>query len=256
MNINIRFGEEPSKKQTTKATMKKIALKTTPTPSLNIESINFQYEVEYDCSTHNLGGEGYHAGDEGIDSININSVNIDKVIKIICENLSGFNTGEGTINRYCVDRLCRIHKLYSREAFEGEVRGGYYGDEVESIHINHSIASELYLALMGAFVLNSLKEKTLYLLEKEYGFILPEITQANNFSLESFSLKSDCKFSFQENYMRKIDAEVISHYKDYDGIICILLKKDRGYRIIDGYHRWVAHNKYRKDYLMKAIVIS
>ncbi len=85
-----------------------------------------------------------------------------------------------------------------------------------------------------AFAICDINERVKYLLELEYGYLLPELDGCK-YELVTIDLE-DVVFGSDGHY-RKIQKENIEHYLDYKGIRGVVRKNGDKYKIIDGYHR-------------------
>jgi hypothetical protein len=147
-----------------------------------------------------------------------------------------YGTGKA-IDVYCIDRVLRCNKVWEDNRWNIEVEGGYYGQEIGQVTLDSAFANTIQNDIEKVISLRTIKEKINFLLELEYGYILPEL-EGCDYELSTVSL-SDIVFGSDGHY-RKIQRECVDHYmgEGYSGIRGIL-KKDGAdkYKIIDGYHR-------------------
>ena len=140
------------------------------------------------------------------------------------------------IDIYTIDRILRSYKIWENENWNIEVEGGYYGQEAGNVTIKESIADKIDEELWTVFSLPSLKEKIEYLLNVEYGKVLPELS---NCSYESIVIDKDEVVFGVENHLNKVMKKDLDFYSDknYSGIRGIVVKSGDKWRIVDGYHR-------------------
>jgi hypothetical protein len=140
------------------------------------------------------------------------------------------------IDIYTIDRILRINKVYEPTNWEVQVCGGYYGQEIDDIILDDSIARKVEDQLDKAFDIIDLTERIEYLLMLEYGELLPSL-QGCKYSVETVE-RDSIIFGSDEHY-RKVNSKNLEHYSDkkYQGIRGIVLVKGDKFRLIDGYHR-------------------
>jgi hypothetical protein len=140
------------------------------------------------------------------------------------------------IDIYTIDRILRINKVYEPTNWEVQVCGGYYGQEIDDIILDDSVARKVEEQLDKAFDIIDLTERIEYLLMLEYGKILPELKD-RKYSIETIE-RDSIIFGSDEHY-RKVNTKSLDHYSDrnYTGIRGIALSKNDKFRLIDGYHR-------------------
>lgn len=131
--------------------------------------------------------------------------------------------GTTTLEKYILDRLYSIYKLYDSSNYNVLIGGGYYGEEVYGIN-NDNI--DKLIEQFNSLQHLSLKETLLGLLELEYNHI-PNFLNEASFTETIFELSN-------LNYLmlKKDKCEL-------NTLIPIAILYDNGYeyRIIDGNHR-------------------
>ena len=221
-----------------------------------LKDIKFQYNGVYVDYSYTYDCENYGCDEEGIcrcGSIKnecIESVNVSLIVKKIYDEF--FEQGKAAnrnnainevlygigkdIDIYTIDRIIRSYKIWENENWNIEVEGGYYGQEVNDVRIKESIADKIEEELLIVFSLPSLKEKIEYLLNVEYGKVLPELS---NCSYESIVIDKDEVVFGVENHLNKVMKKDLDFYSDknYSGIRGIVVKSGDKWRIVDGYHR-------------------
>jgi len=221
---------------------------------------SFQYCTEYDYDSQTSCSES-GCDDEGIcrcstiENAHIISVNVTSMVNDIypsyfdkslstkrnntINSILGGTSKE--IDKYTIDRILRINKVYEPTNWEINVCGGYYGQEIDNIILEDSIARKLEEQIDEALSIIELTTRVEYLLNLEYGHILPSL-QNCQYSVET--IERDKIIFGNDNHYKKINLKNIEHYSDnnYSSIRGIVLKKDQEYRLIDGYHRCSSTN--------------
>jgi hypothetical protein len=216
---------------------------------------NFRYNVNYDYSDYR-NCDAYGCDDEGIcrcgtiENAHVLTVDIPSIVNEIYANHfdnslaskrnSTINSILGGVSKeidiYTIDRILRINKAYEPTNWEVQVCGGYYGQEIDDIILEDSVAQKIENQINEALSIIDLTSRIEYLLKLEYGNILPAL-QGRQYSLETVE-RDSIIFGSDEHY-RKVNTKSLDHYSDknYQGIRGIALVKDGRFRLIDGYHR-------------------
>ena len=221
-----------------------------------LKDITFQYNGAYVDYGYTYDCENYGCDEEGIcrcgtiNNEHIDSVDVSLIVKRIYDEF--FEQGKAAnrnnainevlygigkdIDIYTIDRILRSYKIWENDNWNIEVDGGYYGQEAGNVTIKESIADKIDEELWTVFSLPSLKEKIEYLLNVEYGKVLPELSNCN---YESIVIDKDEVVFGVENHLNKVMKKDLDFYSDknYSGIRGIVVKSGDKWRIVDGYHR-------------------
>ena len=221
-----------------------------------LKDITFQYNGVYVDYGYTYDCENYGCDEEGIcrcgtiNNEHIDSVDVSLIVKRIYDEF--FEQGKASnrnnainevlygigkdIDIYTIDRILRSYKIWENDNWNIEVDGGYYGQEAGNVTIKESIADKIDEELWTVFSLPSLKEKIEYLLNVEYGKILPELSNCN---YESIVIDKDDVVFGVEKHLNKVMKKDLDFYSDknYSGIRGIVVKSGDKWRIVDGYHR-------------------
>ena len=212
------------------------------------ERTNLQYEVDYDYQRSECTCNAYEDGDycrcTTIERAWVESINVKLVIKKLydkyCKNPSD-------MDEYCFDRICTAFKIYDKDYYEVESCGGYYGEEIEGVYfINESKIVDAFLEVLK---FETDIEKVKFVLELEYGYLLDKVkstTVAYIFPVATKTIELP-----QQEYFVRLDKEVIEDYKNRKLPVAVCLECGGRYKLIDGYHRFVAN----KDRATNQIII-
>lgn len=221
-----------------------------------LKDITFQYNGAYVDYGYTYDCENYGCDEEGIcrcgtiNNEHIDSVDVSLIVKRIYDEF--FEQGKAAnrnnainevlygigkdIDIYTIDRILRSYKIWENDNWNIEVDGGYYGQEAGNVTIKESIADKIDEELWTVFSLPSLKEKIEYLLNVEYGKVLPELSNCN---YESIVIDKDDVIFGVEKHLNKVMKKDLDFYSDknYSGLRGIVVKSGDKWRIVDGYHR-------------------
>jgi hypothetical protein len=210
--------------------------------------ISYDYDTEYSCEESGCIEEricrcGYITNTY-LNKVDISAIATNIYSEIFDKSLStkrhnAINSLWGIseeIEKYTIDRILRLNKVWKPEFWQINVDGGYYGQEIDDIVLNDDIAQTINSQLEKAFDIDSLSERIEYLLELENGFLLDDL-KLKNYSVENIN-RNDIIFSNPEHYKRVLLDE-LEHYSDknYTGIRGIVKKDGDKWKVIDGYHR-------------------
>jgi hypothetical protein len=210
---------------------------------------NYDYDAYRDCGAHGCDEEGI-CRCETLENAHVVTVDIPSIVNEIYNSIfdsslsskrnSTINSILGGVSKeidiYTIDRILRINKAYEPTNWEVQVCGGYYGQEIDDVLLENSVAQKIEDQINEALSIIDLTPRIEYLLMLEYGSILPAL-QGRQYSIETVE-RDSIIFGSDEHY-RKVNTKSLGHYSDknYDGIRGIALVKDGKFRLIDGYHR-------------------
>jgi hypothetical protein len=210
---------------------------------------NYDYDAYRDCGAHGCDEEGI-CRCETLENAHVVTVDIPSIVNEIYNSIfdnslsskrnSAINSILGGVSKeidiYTIDRILRINKAYEPTNWEVQVCGGYYGQEIDDVLLENSVAQKIEEQINEALSIIDLTPRIEYLLMLEYGSILPAL-QGRQYSIETVE-RDSIIFGSDEHY-RKVNTKSLDHYSDknYNGIRGIALVKDNRYRLIDGYHR-------------------
>lgn len=226
-------------------------------------SVSYNYDTEYSCEESGCNEEGIcrcgHITNTYLTKVDVSGVAATIFSEIFDNSIStkrhnAINSLWGIsdeIEKYTIDRILRINKIWKPEFWEINVTGGYYGQEVDDVVLTEDAVQKLNTQLEKAFEIDNLTQRIEYLLELENGFILDELKD-KRYSVSVIDI-DDIIFS-NKDHKSRILIEDIDHYSDrnYYGIRGIVKKDEKKFRLIDGYHRL----SKTENKLVKVLVIS
>lgn len=226
-------------------------------------SVSYDYDTEYSCEESGCVEEGIcrcgYITNTYLTKVDVSGVSANIYSEIFDNSIS--TKRNNTINslwgiteeveKYTIDRILRINKIWKPKFWEINVTGGYYGQEIEDVVLVENMVQKLNNQLEKAFEIDSLTERIEYLLELENGFILDELKDKSY--VVSVIDRNDVIFTNPEHHNRVI-IEELEHYSDknYTGIRGIVKKDGNKFKIIDGYHRI----SKTENKLVKVLVVS
>ncbi len=211
--------------------------------------VSENYSNSYDCEGYGCDAEGVcRCGtieDASIDSVDVYRLGAE-IYNLYFDNDSLGAKRDNKIRNllygsnkefdlYTIDRILRKVKIWENDKWDIGVDGGYYGDEIDNIHIKISVCEVIDSYIDEAFSL-SFNERVEYLLKLEYGYLLEKL---QGLEFEVVSLDRLKVIFPNDNYYKNIKEEHYDHYADrnYQGIRGIAVLDDGFYKLIDGYHR-------------------
>jgi hypothetical protein len=203
---------------------------------------DFHYNCEYDYSTENHC-EDYGCDDEGIcrcstmEDFHITEINFNSVVNKFVKNLT-----EDDFTAYCIERICNALKLWDINNWGHNIIHSYYGEEIEDIKIEAETQIELNKWINKVLKAKTNKDKLFVILELEYGYVLEELKEYQDWDIVS-DIPLSVIVAGQTEHYTKLDKKIIKKYSDYKLPIGVCISKgDGSYRLIDGYHRFRAMN--------------
>lgn len=207
--------------------------------TISLENVHFRYSgVDYDydtsrdCEAH---GCDSICRCSIITSIRVRSVNASSLAEAI---IRGLKIRED-LDKYAIDRIVRSLKLYETNIWDVTKGPGYYGEEITGVDLPWDTKGELRQTIENYI---NAPNKIEFLLQLEYGYLLPVVT---NKKWEIRSVPIGQVVAAQDDYRKKVSGDL---YKEYDGVVAIVVPNGDKLRLIDGYHRYVSavNNNKRK----------
>lgn len=206
---------------------------------LTFKKTNLDWSVDYDydrspCHCHEWICRCTTIERAWVEKVDVQEV-VDKLYRTHCKNATD-------LDKYCFDRICHVFKIYDKELYEVETGGGYYGEEVYGVYFDdEEKVVKAYHELLG---LETDIGKIKYCLKLEYGYFLDCIATASYVTIAEVD-PNEISIP-QKEYFQKVNRHVIEAYENRKLPIAVCVKEDGRYRLIDGYHRFVANNDKEK----------
>ena len=212
-------------------------------------SVSYNYDTVYSCEESGCNEEGIcrcgYVTNTYLKSVDVGSIANNLYSEIFDNSIStkrhnAINSLWGIsedIEKYTIDRILRINKVWKPEFWDINVTGGYYGQEVGEVVLIEDIVQKLNSQLEKAFEIDNLTKRIEYLLELENGFILEDIKD-KKYRIVVIDI-DDIIFT-NPDHKRRVLTEELEHYSDknYKGIRAIVKKDSMNkWKLIDGYHR-------------------
>lgn len=201
---------------------------------INFERTNLQWIVDYDYDRSACTCDADYCRCTTIEYAWIDNINVNKVVKKLYDTHS---RTDSDIDEYCFDRICSVFKIYDKDYYEIETCSGYYGEEVDGVYFENE--EKIFNAYYEVIALNTNIEKIKYCLKLEYNYLIDRVESA---SLAHILKASPSSIRLpQTEYFIKLENNVIENYKDRELPVAVCVRDGGCYRLIDGYHRYIAN---------------
>jgi len=197
---------------------------------------DLNYYVDYDYDRTPCECDDYICRCTRIESTRVENVSFNKVYSILCKK---YCKSASEIETYCFDRICSVFRLYDKYLYDVDVCGGYYGEEIAGVFFEKE--EDIVNTYNEVTLLKNDIDKIKYVLELEYGYLLPSLEYAKNAHIEL--VETNLVFPPQREYLVKLNRDVIEEYKHRILPVCVCIKNNDQYTLIDGYHRFVANKE-------------
>jgi hypothetical protein len=225
--------------------------------------VSYDYDTIYSCEESGCNEEGIcrcgHITNTYLNKVDVSAIVTNIYSEIFDNSIStkrnnAINSLWGIseeIQKYTIDRILRVNKIWKPQFWDINVSGGYYGQEIDEVVLIEDMVLKINSQLERAFQIDNLSERVEYLLTLENGFILDDIKD-KKYHISVIDI-DDIIFSNTE-HKRKIIIEELEHYSDrnYKGIRSIVKKDGLKFKLIDGYHRL----SKTENKLVKVLIIS
>ena len=225
--------------------------------------VSYDYDTIYSCEESGCNEEGIcrcgHITNTYLNKVDVSAIVTNIYSEIFDNSIStkrnnAINSLWGIsseIQKYTIDRILRVNKIWKPEFWNINVSGGYYGQEIDEVILIEDMVLKINSQLEMAFQIDNLSERVEYLLTLENGFILDDIKD-KKYHISVIDI-DDIIFSNTE-HKRKVVIEELEHYSDrnYSGIRGTVKKDGIKFKLIDGYHRL----SKTENKLVKVLVIE
>lgn len=190
-------------------------------------SLDIDYDEDYDCEAF------------GCDSIcrcrtisinKVDSVNIVGIITGLFDAINNCKIVLSPIEAYCLERIFNKY-LSSTHAYDVEVMGDYYGDELIA-NFNQEIIKEIDIQFDKITSFDSDIEKIFLILGIEYGYLSPKVRQCTKVTIQDISLK---EIKPQTELRKEVETRKL--LPSFPLGVLTKVGED-SYRIVDGHHRY------------------
>lgn len=210
--------------------------------------VSYDYDTIYSCEESGCNEEGIcrcgHITNTYLNKVDVSAIVTNIYSEIFDNSIStkrhnAINSLWGIseeIQKYTIDRILRVNKIWKPQFWDINVSGGYYGQEIDEVVLIEDVVLKINSQLERAFQIDNLTERVEYLLTLENGFILDDIKD-KKYHISVIDI-DDIIFSNTE-HQRKIIIEELEQYSDrnYSGIRGVVKKDGIKFKLIDGYHR-------------------
>ena len=204
---------------------------------------NLQWIVDYDYERSACHCTADYCRCTTIEYAWVDDINVRKVIDELYHKHS---RTDSYIDKYCFDRICYVYKIYDKNFYEVETGGGYYGEEVYGVYFENE--EKVFNTYYEMIALNTPLEKIQYCLKLEYNYLIDCVESSTSAAIIEVS-PDDIRLP-QTEYFIKLESNVIEDYKNRELPIAVCIKDDSKYRLIDGYHRFIANKKRDSVYIV------
>ena len=225
--------------------------------------VSYDYDTIYSCEESGCNEEGIcrcgHITNTYLNKVDVSAIVTNIYSEIFDNSISTKRNNvinslwgiSSEIQKYTIDRILRVNKIWKPEFWNINVSGGYYGQEIDEVILIEDMVLKINSQLEMAFQIDNLSERVEYLLTIENGFILDDIKD-KKYHISVIDI-DDIIFSNTE-HKRKVVIEELEHYSDrnYSGIRGTVKKDGIKFKLIDGYHRL----SKTENKLVKVLVIE
>lgn len=206
---------------------------------INFKRTNLQWIVDYDYERSECHCNDAYCRCTTIEHTWVDNINVNEVIKDLYDRHSRTDL---YIDEYCFDRICSAFKIYDKDYYEIKTGGGYYGEEVYGVYFENE--EKVFNAYYEMLELRSDIEKIKYCLKLEYNYLI-DCVEVTNFA-DIVNVSPNTIRLPQTEYFIKLENNVIEEYKNRKLPVAVCVRDGGNYRLIDGYHRFVANKDREK----------
>lgn len=157
---------------------------------------------------------------------------------------------------YAIDRICRIHKIWSTDKWNISITGGYYGEEIDGIYLLPDVTKMIIDDIVRIIQMQNIEDIIEALLLLEYGSIHQDLQDCVYECVEVDITKLHCKATTHlKNVLKKKNS--LTHYTNdkYLGIRGIVVPYGNDYKVIDGYHRITTNDEKKVKVLVAKKIV-
>jgi len=214
------------------------------TPDNFIYCIDYEPQGYYSCMERGCIDDGICRCFQ-ISDIKINNINLEEISKNLFSEIHSddrllkrdkkitsliYDYDIEIIDKYCINRILTSNKIYKQDLWSYSTMPGYYGEEIQSIHLKNELFDTIYNQIVECLGLQSLRDKIEYILKLEYGYLL-DILSDGSYSVQNVDISNIVFGQIKHKEKSKIEKCGNTIIKG----VCRLI--DKKYHVIDGYHR-------------------
>ena len=204
---------------------------------------NLQWIVDYDYERSECHCNDDYCRCTEIEHAWVDEINIHKVIG---ELYRRHCRTDADIDKYCFERICYAFKIYNEDYYEVKVDWGYYGQEIVGVYFENE--EKVFNAYYEMLEMSTAIEKIQYCLKLEYSYLIDCVESSTSAAIIEVS-PNDIRLP-QTEYFIKLENNTIEEYKDRDLPIAVCIRDGNKYRLIDGYHRFIANKERDSVYIV------
>jgi hypothetical protein len=195
----------------------------------------YSFECDYETET-DPGTPGNYDSYTRIYNARVSEIFPQSIVNKITER-----SKDSTLN-YFAERVIAGSPIMEPSYWDVIVSPYYYGDEIAGATCGGPAVDKIQrqLETLDSQSLNKLVESAI---EGEFGY-LPESVKDCKWELLTVK-RDEVELEIEENY-RKLDKAAIEKYAGYKGIMGTAIKTKKGYKLVDGHHRFVANPKLKE----------
>ena len=146
--------------------------------------VSYDYDTIYSCEESGCNEEGIcrcgHITNTYLNKVDVSAIVTNIYSEIFDNSISTKRNNvinslwgiSSEIQKYTIDRILRVNKIWKPEFWNINVSGGYYGQEIDEVILIEDMVLKINSQLEMAFQIDNLSERVEYLLTIENGFIL------------------------------------------------------------------------------------
>lgn len=209
-------------------------------------NLRYYFAIDYD-TTPCKGCDDYCRCGQIINAtIKTSNIELDKLVDLIRITLNSMTTHKKPkiragvtytptkIEKYCIERLFSIYKLYDTNNYDIKTVSGYYGEEIGAVTPKDfdNITNDIKHILCFDNEIDKIK----FILNKEYGHLLDIIDASTQVVIKHVCASELYK---NDNYFSRIKKSDCNYKLNNNLPIGVVYENNNSYRLIDGYHRTI-----------------
>lgn len=211
--------------------------------------VDYDYNTRYSCHESGCDKEGicrcseiYNERITNIDLVSLTEHFYSNIVDTKSkagkrnQKLNKLFYGGDEIDKYCINRILTIYKVWDKNLWYINTCGGYYGEEIDSIILKEDLFQKIIEEIDIILLSESISEKVKYIIQLEYGEVLDNLKNQEFEIIEISGVDIDFNLT-NPNHLKLVKEKNLDFYKDFPYICGIVKKVENKFKIIDGYHR-------------------